>query len=436
MELTRRRMLFGLGATGVAAVGAGVLLSRDGPPRRAAEPASGRPSAPSPCSAGHAARLAAAHDHEAGHVHGAGRRRPCAERRPRRLDRCGAGRRGGPQRHAQPDGASPGQFRVRVDDDGPTVSLYRADRRPGPMAAGTTATLRISYLVPPAGRALSLEFADAAATTTRGLGRLETSGACDERAHATRGPVTPTGGCRDGRVPVVSPARGGRPGSAESRGGRHGATAVLDLYVNEGLVPMVDDSLVYMRGFGASPDRPRGTRPSLRISPQVFLADGRLVSSRSTRSAPPLPEEGRPDPLAPHPDLPGEYLIRREYWASFFPDRTIIAETGSTVRLRVHNRLTTPHGCASTGSPHRAHRTRVRPRRCPSRPRPPGTYVYQRPRWRIRRADPRAARRAGRGRARATAGGSAPGWPSSSGSGCGCARTSTRCGAPGPAPAR
>ena len=72
---------------------------------------------------------------------------------------------------------SPGQFRVRVDDDGPTVSLYRADRVPGAMAAGTTATLRISYLVPPKGRALSLEFADAGAMTTLGLGRLD-----DERS--------------------------------------------------------------------------------------------------------------------------------------------------------------------------------------------------------------------------------------------------------------
>ena len=68
---------------------------------------------------------------------------------------------------------SPGQFRVRVDDEGPTVSLYRADRVPGAMAAGTTATLRISYLAPPRERALSLEFADAGAMATLGLGRLE-----------------------------------------------------------------------------------------------------------------------------------------------------------------------------------------------------------------------------------------------------------------------
>ena len=129
---------------------------------------------------------------------------------------------------------------------------------------------------------------------------------------------------------------------------------VLDLFVNEGLVPMVDDSLVYMRGFGAAPTDIGSPDPSLRITPQVFLADGRLVSSRSYPLGAALPEEGRPDPLAPHPTLPGEYLIRRKFWASFFPDRTIIAEVGSTVRLRVHNRLTKPHalridGVADTG---------------------------------------------------------------------------------------
>ena len=106
------------------------------------------------------------------------------------------------------------------------------------------------------------------------------------------------------------------------------ADGVLDLFVNEGLVPMVDDSLVYMRGFGAAPTDIGSPDPSLHITPQVFLADGRLVSSRSYPLGAALPEEGRPDPLAPHPNLPGEFLIRRKFWASFFPDRTIIAEVG------------------------------------------------------------------------------------------------------------
>ena len=44
------------------------------------------------------------------------------------------------------------------------------------------------------------------------------------------------------------------------------ADGVLDLFVNEGLVPMVDDSLVYMRGFGAAPTDIGSPDPSLRIS--------------------------------------------------------------------------------------------------------------------------------------------------------------------------
>ena len=154
---------------------------------------------------------------------------------------------------------------------------------------------------------------------------------------------------------------------------------VLDLFVNEGLVPMVDDSLVYMRGFGAAPTDIGSPTPSLRISPQVFLADGRLVSSRSYPLGAALPEDGRPDPLAPHPGLPGQYLIRREFWASFFPDRTIVAEEGSTVRLRVHNRLTKPHelrvdGVAGTG-PIAAGATATLSFEAP----PAGTYVYHDP---------------------------------------------------------
>jgi FtsP/CotA-like multicopper oxidase with cupredoxin domain len=151
---------------------------------------------------------------------------------------------------------------------------------------------------------------------------------------------------------------------------------------------MVDDSLVYMRGFGAVPTVLGSPGPSLRISPQVFLADGRLVSSRTYPPGAALPEEGRPDPLAPHPTRPGEYLIRREFWASFFPDRTIIAESGSTVRVRVHNRLTTPHELrfdgvpAAVGAVADATTGPVAPGATVSlsfpAP-PPGTYTYQDP---------------------------------------------------------
>ena len=43
------------------------------------------------------------------------------------------------------------------------------------------------------------------------------------------------------------------------------AEGVLDLYVNEGLVRMVDDSLVYMRGFGETPTDLSSPAPSLRV---------------------------------------------------------------------------------------------------------------------------------------------------------------------------
>ena len=68
---------------------------------------------------------------------------------------------------------SPGQFRVRVDDGGPTVSLYRSDRPAGRLEAGSTTNLRISYLAPPPGAALSLEFADAISARTHRLGPLD-----------------------------------------------------------------------------------------------------------------------------------------------------------------------------------------------------------------------------------------------------------------------
>lgn len=121
---------------------------------------------------------------------------------------------------------------------------------------------------------------------------------------------------------------------------------VLDLYVNEGFVPMVDGSLVYMRGFGERPTAVDDPEPSLTIAPRVFLADGRLETSRFYPLDAEIPEEGRPQPAGTDPAKPGQYLIHRAHWASFFPRRTIVAETGSTVTLRVHNRLSGPHELA------------------------------------------------------------------------------------------
>src|SRR5680860_100773 len=71
---------------------------------------------------------------------------------------------------------------------------------------------------------------------------------------------------------------------------------VLDLYINEGFVPMVDGSLVYMRGFGERPTAKSAAVPSLTITPRVFLANGRLVKSRAYPLGAKRPPEGRPAP--------------------------------------------------------------------------------------------------------------------------------------------
>ena len=68
---------------------------------------------------------------------------------------------------------SPGQFRVRVDGDGPTVSLYDADRDAGPLRPRSTTTMRIRYLAPTPEHRVSLEFADMGADTTVQLGTLD-----------------------------------------------------------------------------------------------------------------------------------------------------------------------------------------------------------------------------------------------------------------------
>ena len=69
-----------------------------------------------------------------------------------------------------PVALSPGQFRVRVDAGGPTVSLYSSDRDVAALQPGATRTMRITYLAPPADRRLSLEFDDTDAPVPVGLG--------------------------------------------------------------------------------------------------------------------------------------------------------------------------------------------------------------------------------------------------------------------------
>lgn len=59
----------------------------------------------------------------------------------------------------QPIWASPGQFRLRVGE-GPSVSFYDTEQGPLALAAGSAITSRISYLVPPGVRSLTVEFTD------------------------------------------------------------------------------------------------------------------------------------------------------------------------------------------------------------------------------------------------------------------------------------
>jgi hypothetical protein len=126
---------------------------------------------------------------------------------------------------------------------------------------------------------------------------------------------------------------------------------VMELHINEGFVPMVDRSLVYMRGFGDRPTARTDPKPSLRCAPRAFLADGRLVDGRTHPFGAPVPPHGRPVPAGPDPGFAGAYLVRPRFWASIYPPRTIIAEQGATVRLQITNHLAQQHRFAVNGMP-------------------------------------------------------------------------------------
>ena len=183
MDLTRRHVLVGAGATGVAALGAAVLVTRDRP--RVPSPAQ-RTSFGSVALLGWSRRTltgAAGHD---GHVHDGS------------VIPAGAAGHAGHAGHVpvpsavhgawtdamtvdvsvhnatkHPIELSAGQFRVRVAGGPMTVSLYATDRDAGPVAAGEMARLSIDYLVPPVGLGLGLEFADALSGHTLTVGRLD-----------------------------------------------------------------------------------------------------------------------------------------------------------------------------------------------------------------------------------------------------------------------
>ncbi|WP_251024432.1 multicopper oxidase domain-containing protein [Arthrobacter sp. ISL-65] len=117
----------------------------------------------------------------------------------------------------------------------------------------------------------------------------------------------------------------------------------LDLHVNDGYLPMVDGTLVYHRGYGDRPTAVKDPKPSLFVSPRVFRRNGSVVASRTYPLSAAVPPKGRPAPAAKDPANPGQFLVHRARWASFFPDRTLIAETGSTISIRVTNHLAQDH---------------------------------------------------------------------------------------------
>jgi hypothetical protein len=190
MKLSRRGMLLGAGATGVAAVGAGALLNRAAPPT--SRGAGVWTSFGTVALVGWSRRsLAGPVDHEAGHEHAGGDEHTGSVLVPSAVhgawtDAATVDLRvhNGSQ---EPIELSPGQFRVRAGDEGMTVSLYSADRPAGPVPPGSTAALRIDYLVPPEGTALALEFADALSDRTHDLGRLEDAAQQAHAAHAHEG---------------------------------------------------------------------------------------------------------------------------------------------------------------------------------------------------------------------------------------------------------
>ncbi|MDQ0867400.1 multicopper oxidase domain-containing protein [Arthrobacter globiformis] len=161
--------------------------------------------------------------------------------------------------------------------------------------------------------------------------------------------------------------------------------STLDIHINEGFVRMVDGSLVYHRGFGDRPTPVNDPRPALVMSPRVITAAGRVVASRTYPLGAPVPPVGRPRALRPDPANRNEFLVRRGYWASFFPDRTLIAETGSTIHILLHNHLAQPHelrfhraGTAGTdvgSGPVAPGKTRLFQFRAPA----PGTYLFTDP---------------------------------------------------------
>ncbi|MGW6173630.1 multicopper oxidase domain-containing protein [Arthrobacter sp. NPDC055138] len=118
---------------------------------------------------------------------------------------------------------------------------------------------------------------------------------------------------------------------------------VLEIHINDGYLPMVDGSLVYHRGYGERRTATTDPKPALALIPHVFTRSGDVVKSRHYPLDAEKPPLGRPEPAYKDPFNPGEYLVHKEFWASIYPERGLIAEAGSTIRLRVTNHLAEPH---------------------------------------------------------------------------------------------
>jgi hypothetical protein len=73
---------------------------------------------------------------------------------------------------------SPGQFRLRVGANGPTVTAYDTERPPGALPAGSTLTTWVSFLAPKGADDLAVEFADpdAADVLAMRLGQAKLTG--------------------------------------------------------------------------------------------------------------------------------------------------------------------------------------------------------------------------------------------------------------------
>jgi hypothetical protein len=64
---------------------------------------------------------------------------------------------------------SPGQFRLRVGADGPTVTAYDAARAPGGLPARSTLTTWVRFRAPEDAEDLAVEFTDPDATDVLSL---------------------------------------------------------------------------------------------------------------------------------------------------------------------------------------------------------------------------------------------------------------------------